>query len=113
VAEPYSTFNCRKGTDGTADIEAQLPGTTLGSESNPSTKPRARWLNQVERVFADLTHKQLRRGVFTSVAALKKAAIAYLDARNDDARPFAWTADANTILGRVAKHRAAISRSGH
>lgn len=77
------------------------------------TPTSASWLNQVERVFADLTQKQLRRGVFTSVAALEKAAIDYIDTRNDDAKPFVWTADANTILGRVAKNRAAISRSGH
>jgi transposase len=77
------------------------------------TPTSASWLNQVERVFADLTEQQLRRGVFTSVAKLERAALASIDARNDDAKPFAWTADANTILGRVAKHRAAISRSGH
>jgi transposase len=77
------------------------------------TPTSASWLNQVERVFADLTQKQLRRGVFTSVAALEKAAIAYIDARNEDAKPFTWTADANTILGRVAKNRALISKSGH
>jgi len=77
------------------------------------TPTSASWLNQVERVFADLTQKQLRRGVFTSVAALEKAAIDYIDARNDDAKPFVWTADANTILGRVARNRAVISKSGH
>lgn len=77
------------------------------------TPTSASWLNQVERVFADLTQKQLRRGVFTSVAALERAAIDYIDARNDDARPFVWTADAHTILGRVAKNRATISKSGH
>jgi transposase len=77
------------------------------------TPTSASWLNQVERVFADLTQKQLRRGVFTSVAALEKAAMDYIDARNEDARPFAWTADAKTILGRVAKHRAASFSSGH
>ena len=77
------------------------------------TPTSASWVNQVERVFADLTAKQLRRGVFTSVAALEKAALDYIDARNEDAKPFAWTADANTILGRVHKNRAAISKSGH
>jgi transposase len=77
------------------------------------TPTSASWLNQVERVFADLTQKQLRRGVFTSVAALEKAATDYIDARNDDAKPFVWTADANTILGRVAKNCAVISKSGH
>ncbi|MBK9189924.1 MAG: IS630 family transposase [Phycisphaerales bacterium] len=77
------------------------------------TPTSASWLNQVERVFADLTQKQLRRGVFTSVAALEKAATDYIDARNQDAKPFAWTADANTILGRVAKNRATSCSSGH
>lgn len=77
------------------------------------TPTSASWLNQVERVFADLTEKQLRRGVFTSVAKLEQAALDYLDARNEDAKPFAWTADANTILGRIANNRAVISKSGH
>jgi transposase len=77
------------------------------------TPTSASWLNQVERVFADLTQKQLRRGVFTSVAALESTAMRYLDCRNDDPKPFVWTADANTILGRVAKNRAVISKSGH
>jgi putative transposase len=77
------------------------------------TPTSASWVNQVERVFADLTEKQLRRGVFRSVVALERAALAYINARNDDARPFTWTADADTILGRVEKNRACISKSGH
>lgn len=77
------------------------------------TPTSASWLNQVERVFANLTEKQLRRGVFTSVAALERTALEYINARNEDAKPFVWTADANTILGRVAKNRAVISKSGH
>ncbi|MBM4108837.1 MAG: NUDIX domain-containing protein [Phycisphaerae bacterium] len=79
----------------------------------PFTPTSASWLNQVERVFADLTQKQRRRGVFTSVAAPERAAIACIDARNENARPFAWTADASTILGRVARNRATIPKSGH
>ena len=77
------------------------------------TPTSASWLNQVERVFADLTQKQLRRGVFTSVASLEAAALNYLDRRNEDATPFTWTADADTILRRVAKNHATISKSGH
>lgn len=77
------------------------------------TPTGASWLNQVERIFADLTAKQLRRGVFRSVAALERTARAYLDARNDDAKPFVWTADADTILGRIDRNRATISMSGH
>lgn len=77
------------------------------------TPTSASWLNQVERVFADLTDKQLRRGVFKSIASLESTALKYLDNRNTNAKPFAWTADANTILGRVDKNRAVISKSGH
>lgn len=46
------------------------------------TLTSASWLNQVERVFADLTEKQLRRGVFRSVASLERAAREYLHARS-------------------------------
>ena len=77
------------------------------------TPTSASWLNQVERVFADPTQKQLRRGVFGSVAALERAATDYIDTRNDNAKPFAWTADASTILGRVDKDRAVISKARH
>jgi DDE superfamily endonuclease len=77
------------------------------------TPTSASWLNQVERVFADLTEKQLRRGVFTSVASLEIAAADYIDARNEDTKPFTWTANANTILGRVAKNRASSLSSPH
>ncbi len=79
------------------------------------TPTSASWLNQVERVFADLTDKQLRRGVFRSVASLEKAARDYLHARNEDAKPFEWTADAATILGTVQhnRERAASAMSGH
>lgn len=76
------------------------------------TPTSASWLNQVERVFADLTEKQLRRGVFTSIESLERTALAYIDARNEDAKPFVWTADAHTILSRVAKNHARISESG-
>lgn len=79
------------------------------------TPTSASWLNQVERVFADLTQKQLRRGVFRSVAALERAARDYLAARNENAKPFVWKADADTILRRVARQRelADSTKSGH
>jgi transposase len=77
------------------------------------TPTSASWLNQVERVFAELTNKRLRRGVHRSVAALEKAIGEYLHHRNDDAKPFAWTADADLILGRVERHCQRISRTGH
>lgn len=59
------------------------------------------WLNQVERFFAELTEKQIRRGVFRSVAALEAAIMDYLAKHNEDPKPFVWTADAELILNRV------------
>jgi hypothetical protein len=77
------------------------------------TPTSASWLNQAERLFAELTNKQLHRGVFRSVVALEKAIRAYLDDRNDNAAPFQWTADADLILDRVRRNCPRISGTGH
>jgi transposase len=71
------------------------------------------WLNQVERFFAAITERRIRRGVFRSVAALEKAIMEYLAAHNEDPRPFVWTADADLILDRVKRVCERISNSGH
>jgi transposase len=71
------------------------------------------WLNQVERFFAEITEKQIRRGVFRSVAALEKAILEYLAAHNENPRPFVWTAGADLILDRVKRVCERISKSGH
>jgi transposase len=71
------------------------------------------WLNQVERFFAAITEKQIRRGVFRSVAALEKAIMEYLAAHNEDPKPFKWTAGADLILERVKRVCERISNSGH
>ena len=71
------------------------------------------WLNQVERFFAAITEKQIRRGVFRSVRTLEKAITEYLAAHNENPKPFAWSADADLILNRVHKVCERISNSGH
>lgn len=60
------------------------------------------WLKQIERWFAKITQDSIRRGVFRSVPHLKKTIIQYIDAHNENPAPFAWTADAELILGKVA-----------
>jgi transposase len=59
------------------------------------------WLNQVERFFAELTHRRLRRGVFASLAQLRQAIVSYIEARNQKPQPFRWTASTETILGKI------------
>lgn len=61
------------------------------------------WLNLVERWFAELTTKQLRRGVHRSVAALHRAIREFLDQHNVTARPFVWTKTADEILASIAR----------
>ena len=71
------------------------------------------WLNLVERLFAEVTERCVRRGSHTSVRVLEKAMLDYLDRRNEHPRPFVWTADADLILGKVERLCKRISRSGH
>jgi transposase len=71
------------------------------------------WVNQVERWFAEITEKRIRRGSFTSVSSLEKAIQEYLDHHNQEPKPFVWTADADLILGKVQRLCERISNSGH
>ena len=77
------------------------------------TPTSASWLNQVERFFAEITEKRIRRGAFRSVSALKKSILEYLDHHNQNSKPFVWTADADLILNRVANVCKRINNSGH
>jgi transposase len=71
------------------------------------------WLNQVERFFAEITEKRIRRGAFRSVAALESAIREYLEHHNSAPKPFVWTADADLILSRIKKVIERTSESGH
>jgi transposase len=71
------------------------------------------WINQVERWFAEITEKRIRRGSFPTVGSLEKAIHEYLDLNNENPKPFVWTADADSILGKVQRLCERISNSGH
>jgi transposase len=59
------------------------------------------WLNLVERFFAEITNKAIRRGAFDSVFELEETIKDYLKIYNLDAKPFKWTASAASILDKV------------
>jgi transposase len=63
----------------------------------------ASWLNMVERFFAEISRKRIRRGVFKSVADLEAAIMTYLDNHNADPKPFTWTKSAAQIFKKVAR----------
>jgi transposase len=75
------------------------------------TPTYASWLNQVERLFAEVTDKAIRRGSFNSVRSLESAINTYLDARV--AAPFNWTASADEILEGVRRFCLRTSRPEH
>jgi transposase len=62
------------------------------------------WLNLVERWFAELTNKRIRRGVFRSVKELETAIREYIDVHNDAPKPFVWTKTADQILDSIARY---------
>jgi transposase len=77
------------------------------------TPTGASWINMVERWFAALTEKQLRRGVHRSTRELETAIRRYIAATNSSPKPFVWTKTADEILSSIARFCQRISNSGH
>jgi transposase len=67
------------------------------------TPTSSSWINQIERFFALLTDKALRRGIHRSTAELEASIQAYIDATNAEPRPFRWTKSADDILAAVER----------
>ena len=61
------------------------------------------WINLVERWFAEITNKRIRRGVFRSVNELEAAIREYIEVHNEDPKPFVWTRTADEILASIAR----------
>ncbi|MFN2352732.1 MAG: IS630 family transposase, partial [Kiritimatiellia bacterium] len=59
------------------------------------------WLNQVERWFAQITNRRIRRGSFNAVRELEKAIMDYIQNHNHNPKPFAWTATADVIFDKI------------
>ena len=99
VLDNYSTHK-------TAEVKAWL-------EKHPRfkmhfTPTSASWMNLVERFFAEITGRRIRRGVFTSVAELEAAIHDYLDHHNGAPKPFVWTKKASVILEKEARAQAKL-----
>jgi len=68
------------------------------------------WLNLVERWFGELTRKRIRRGSFGSVADLQKAIEEFLQAWNEDPKPFVWTATVESIVEKLSRCRQTLEQ---
>lgn len=111
-----------------ADLDIHLVMDNYGTHKTPKVRswfarhPRfhvhftptsASWINQVERWFAELTEKQIRRGTHRSTRQLEQAIRDYLARYNADPRPFAWTKSADDILASIERFCLRTSNSAH
>jgi transposase len=111
-----------------AELNVHLVADNYGTHKTPeiqawlSRHPRFRmhftptgssWLNQVERWFALLTDKLIRRGVHTSLQALENDIRDWITTWNDDPRPFTWTKTADDILNSLADYLTKIRPAHH
>jgi len=67
------------------------------------TPTHASWLNQVERWFALLTQRQIKRGSHASVRELEGAISEFIAVHNHSPKPFVWTKTADQILASIAR----------
>jgi transposase len=81
------------------------------------TPTYASWLNLVERWFAELTNRKLRRSTHRSVRQLEADVTAWIKVWNDDPKPFVWTKTADEILESISGYlnilNKSINDSGH
>ena len=111
-----------------ADLDVHLVMDNYGTRKTPAIKawfarhPRfyvhftptsASWLNQVERWFATLTDKYIRRSTHRSTRQLEQGIKQYLATHNANPKPFVWTKSANDILASIERFGLRIYNSGH
>jgi putative transposase len=114
-----------KSVEGSVDIHFVLDN--YGTHKHPEVRdwladrPRyhmhftptsSSWLNQVERWFAEITRKRIRRGTFRSVRELTKAINDYIRIYNKSPRPFQWVASASRIVQKVNRYRRTLGTTG-
>ncbi|MBV8833756.1 MAG: transposase, partial [Acidobacteriaceae bacterium] len=69
------------------------------------TPTSSSWLNQIERWFAEITRKRIRRATFCTVRDLIKAIHDYIRFYNQNPQPFQWVASASRIIRKVRKYK--------
>lgn len=116
-AEEFKKFLIKLDQEALADLDVHLVLDNYATHKSPAIKtwlvahPRfhlhftptgSSWLNLVERWFAELTNKRIRRGVHSSVQALEKDIRTWIAAWNTAPKPYVWIKTADEILERLA-----------
>ena len=127
-ATEFLAFLRKIDTEVPADLDVHLVFDNASTHKTPAVKrwlathPRfvmhftptsSSWLNLVERWFAELTTKKLRRGTHTSVRQLNTDIRAWIDTWNDNPRPYVWTKTADQILASIGNYCTRINDSRH
>ena len=127
-AAEFRSFLDRIDKEVPADLEVHLVLDNYGTHKTPLihrwllrhprfqlhfTPTYSSWINQVERWFALLTEKQLRRGTHRSTRALEDAIRLYLALHNEASTPFVWVKTADEILANIGRFCLRTSEAGH
>jgi len=111
-----------------AELDVHLILDNYGTHKTPSVKgwlarhsrfhvhftpTSASWLNLVERWFALISERKIKRGTHRSTLELERAIREYLNMYNENPKPFVWAKTADEILASVARFCKRISDSGH
>ena len=113
----------RNNREAAPDLDAPLAANNTATHRRPKVKawsarhPRfhryftptwASWRNQVERFFAEITRKRIRRGARHSVVDFQRVIDDYLDHHNANPKTFVWTASAGSIIEKVESGKQAL-----
>jgi len=121
--QEFLKFLARLDREFVKDLELHVILNNYGTHTHPKVKAwlakhsrfqlhfiptGSSWLNLIERWFAELTNKAIRRGSFASVGDLGVAIHEFLDASNRDPTIYVWTGSAETIMEKVARCQAIL-----
>jgi transposase/transcriptional regulator with XRE-family HTH domain len=127
-AVEFKKFLARIDAEVPAQLDVHVVCDNYGTHKTPSvntwlarhprfhvhfTPTSSSWVNQVERWFAYITDELIRRGSHASVQALEADIRAWVDAWNNDPKPFVWTKTAEQILQSLGRLLTRISGAGH
>jgi len=117
-AKDFVAFLCQLDRSVESDLEVHVILDNLSAHKAPEVQrwlvrnPRfvlhftptySAWLNLVERFFGLLTEHALKRGSHTSIPELRNAIFDYVEAHNEEGKPFKWTKSADQILESVKR----------
>src|SRR5437588_2909983 len=127
-ASEFRSFLVHLDREAPADLDVHLILDNYATHKTPSIRnwllrhPRfhlhftptsGSWLNMVERWFAELTNKKIRRGAHASVRDLETDIMEWIGRWNENPRPFRWVKSADEILRSIARFCTRISEAGH